>query len=107
VSGLATAWAPNANDVVNCITLGDTSVYVGGYFASIGGQSRSAFASLNEGNGAAQALQANVDQQVKQIVLQNGVLYLGGAFERSGRAEILPGGSQREDGRCDGLESES
>jgi hypothetical protein len=83
-SGLATTWDPQASDVVNCLAVDDTTVYLGGYFNYLGGQARDGFAAVSARTGAATAMSANVDQEVKQIEVQNGVVYVGGAFRSIG-----------------------
>jgi hypothetical protein len=44
VTGLPTAWNPNAGSYARALVLSDTSVYVGGKFTTIGGSSRPYFA---------------------------------------------------------------
>jgi hypothetical protein len=44
VTGLPTAWNPNAGSYVDALAVSDTSVYVGGQFTTIGGNGRPYFA---------------------------------------------------------------
>src|SRR4029077_1860428 len=56
----------------------------GGYFTQVGGQDRDAFAAVSSSTGLAAGMIDNVDQQVKKIVLLDGIVYVAGAFRSIG-----------------------
>ncbi len=89
-TGGANAWNPNpgiisGTVVVRAIAVSGSTVYVGGDFTSIGGQSRRGFGALNSGNGAAQSLNLQLQSLgtanlVRSILVQGNSLYVGGQF---------------------------
>ena len=46
VTGIPTAWDPNANNTVNAIVVDGTTVYVGGTFTTVAGEVRGRIAAL-------------------------------------------------------------
>src|SRR5206468_4843608 len=87
-SGAATAWDPNANDIVSALTTSGGTVYAGGRFTTIGGQSRSRIAALDATTGAATAwdpstqssFATNPYPEVDALLVSGSTLYAGGAF---------------------------
>jgi beta-propeller uncharacterized protein DUF5122 len=94
-SGQATAWNPNASGTppfgfanVNTLALSGTTVYVGGSFSSIGGQTRNAIAALDAGTGLATGWNPNATggappfgfANVNTLVVSGTTVYAGGSF---------------------------
>ena len=65
---------------MNAISVSESTVYVGGTFFNIGGQSRSRIAALDAGTGAATTWNPSVGDEVKTLALQSGTVYAGGTF---------------------------
>ena len=91
---LDTAWNPNADvlisglsvqipEVLALAVLGDT-VYVGGYFNTIGGQARNGLAALDTTTGAATAWNPNPDGGVSVLAVSGDTVYVGGYFNTIG-----------------------
>ncbi len=87
-SGLATAWSPVVSGTLlsgtqpSVFTLainGDT-IYVGGYFTTIGGQSRNNLAALDRITGATMAWDPEAGDSVAALAVSSGVVYAGGAI---------------------------
>jgi hypothetical protein len=85
-TGLATSWNPDADNNVNAICVGGSTVYVSGTFTTIGGQSRSRIAALDASTGAATSWNPDVRDEVKTLALQSGTVYAGGTFVSIGGA---------------------
>jgi hypothetical protein len=51
-NGILTTWNPNANDYVETMVVNNGHLYLGGYFGTIGGQTRSRCASYNLATGS-------------------------------------------------------
>ncbi len=87
-SGLATTWNPNASGgAVHTLAIDATAttVYAGGDFTSIGGQSRNRIAALDSTSGQASMVwNPNASNTVFALALGNGVLYAGGSFTTIG-----------------------
>ena len=89
-SGLATAWNPNANGTVYTLALDGTTnstLYAGGDFTTIGGQSRNHIAALDATSGQANMLwnpNAGTAGTVFALAVGNGVVYAGGSFTSIG-----------------------
>ncbi len=87
-SGLATAWDPNASGgsptSVNALALSGTTLYAGGWFTTIGGQTRNNFAALDTATGLAAAWDDNTDGRVYAVGLSGSALYVGGYFSSIG-----------------------
>ena len=82
-TGLATSWNPNpsTSTFANVLALAVTgsSVYVGGTFTSIGGQSRNHLAAIDATTGTAMAWNPGVNGLVNSVVA-NGAVFAGGQF---------------------------
>jgi hypothetical protein len=89
-SGLATAWNPNASggtslgSPVLTLAVSGSTVYAGGWFASIGGQSRTGIAALNAGSGLATAWDPGVGGIVDALAVSGTTVYAGGTFTSIG-----------------------
>ncbi len=104
-TGLATPWNPSAasgtyaNIYVWTLAVSGTTVYAGGEFTSIGGQSRSGIAVLDTGTGLATAWNPTAGgtyPSVLSLAVSGATVYAGGAFtsiggqSKSGFAAIGP-----------------
>lgn len=77
-------WSPSANDIVNTIATDGATVYVGGIFTIVNGQTRNRIAAL-DASGNLTAWNPNPSGlQVSAIALANGTVYVGGAFSAIG-----------------------
>jgi len=85
-SGILSSWNPNANTYVYALWVnGTTSVFAGGSFSNIGGQTRYAFAELNQTNGLATATNINLAATVSvySFNVAGNNLYIGGNLNNS------------------------
>lgn len=89
--GTATSFAPacssaNGSATVNAMKVSDdgTTVYVGGFFASCGGQPRNSLAALNAADGTATSWTPLANNIVHAIALSGPVMYVGGNFTSVG-----------------------
>jgi hypothetical protein len=90
-SGLATAWDPNANDSVGALAAvppipggSSNTVYAGGDFNSIGGQSRANIAALDLNTGRATTWNPKTNGRVYTLGISGNTIYAGGLFSRAG-----------------------
>src|SRR6266545_1887560 len=85
-SGAVTAWNPGADGTVLTLAVGESTVYAGGSFATVGGQARSNLAAVDAATGAATAWNPGANGQVHTLALSadGGRLYAGGAFASIG-----------------------
>lgn len=89
VDGTPTGFDPQASgtpfsDAVHAIAVSGSSVYVGGYFSSIGGQARNLIAELNPSDGSATSFDpgaAGGTAAFALAVASDGTLYVGGDFQ--------------------------
>jgi hypothetical protein len=79
-TGVATNWNPNANNLVNALVISGSTVYVGGLFTTIGGQSRARIAALVASTGSATSWNPNADFDVNSLLISGTTLYVGGNF---------------------------
>jgi hypothetical protein len=82
-SGLATAWDPNADYpvsalAVRALAVSGSTVYAGGWFSSIGGQSRNYIAALDATSGLATAWDPNAEYFVSALAVSGATVYAGG-----------------------------
>jgi hypothetical protein len=77
--GKPTAWDPNADDLVRSLAVSGSTVYVGGYFASIGGQTRNGIAAI-DANGVATAWDPNMSGYPNALAVSESTVYAGGQF---------------------------
>ena len=71
---------PAPNNAVWSILVDGSTVYVGGDFTSIGGQSRGRIAAIGSASGLALAFDPNADGSVRAIAKDGPTVYLGGLF---------------------------
>jgi Tol biopolymer transport system component len=83
-NGQATSWNPGANGSVNALALSGSTLYAGGNFTTIGGQSRNRIAAIDIGSGAATAWNPNASQIVQALAVSGTTVYAGGAFTAIG-----------------------
>ena len=89
-SGLATAWNPNAGGsypYVCALAVSGSTVYVGGEFTSIGGQSRLGIAALDATSGLATAWNPNAagtNLYVTALAVSGSTVYVGGELTSIG-----------------------
>jgi len=87
-TGNATAWNPNP-DVrpwagIYALAVSGTTVYAGGFFTSIGGQTRSFIAALDAATGNATAWNPNAGFVVQALAVSGTTVYAGGWFTTIG-----------------------
>jgi putative pyrroloquinoline-quinone binding quinoprotein/dockerin type I repeat protein len=90
-TGAATVWNPNATGTgatVRAFAASGSTIYAGGNFTSIGGQSRTNVAALDTTTGAATLWNPAPNEAVLAIHKLNNTVYIGGGF-------ILVGGQPR------------
>jgi len=83
----ATAWNPTAaGNNVYCLALSGTTIYVGGEFGSLGGQSRNRIGALNTlvNTNNATAWNPNANNIVRAIAVDGTTVYAGGDFSTIG-----------------------
>ena len=83
--GLATSWNPNPNSEVATLAISESTgliVYVGGFFTSIGGQTRNKIAALNASDGTATSWDpdATASANVLALAISGSTIYAGGNF---------------------------
>ena len=83
-SGVATAWNPDSDGppsaTVSALVVNGSTVYVGGFFSTIGGQPRNSLAALDASTGAAMSWNPDVDGPVDALALSGSTVYAGGGF---------------------------
>lgn len=89
ISGRATPWNPQptpwgAPTNVKALALMDGTLYVGGAFASIGGQPRICLAAVDTSTGLATGWDPGLDGYVWSLATDGTTLYTGGGFTRAG-----------------------
>jgi len=90
VTGDATDWNPNASggyydSYIYTLAVSGSTVYAGGEFTSIGGQTRSYIAALDTATtGAATAWNPNADGTVYALAVSGSTVYAGGTFNSIG-----------------------
>jgi len=90
ITGVPTAWnpAPTQWDVIDprirALALSGSNLYVGGSFATIGGQPRICLAAVDTATGLATDWDAGLDGLVWSLAAEGTTLYVGGGFSRAG-----------------------
>ncbi len=78
-------WPPPAKCVsVKALAVSGSTVYAGGNFTAIGGQTRNRIAALDASTGAATAWDPNANESVRALVVRGGAIYAGGEFTNIG-----------------------
>ncbi len=83
-AGTLTSWNPNLNNGVNAIAVLESTVYLGGWFDNVGGQTRRRAAAVDATTGIATDWNPNLDNGVYAIAVLGSTVYLGGAFDTAG-----------------------
>jgi hypothetical protein len=92
-TGNATTWNPNAwGDViypwttpyVSALVVSGPTVYAGGWFTSIGGQSRNYIAALDAATGNATNWDPTASISVRTLAVSGSTVYVGGSFSSIG-----------------------
>jgi hypothetical protein len=86
-TGAATSWNPTVDDAggwVNTLVVSGNTIYAGGGFTSIGGQSRSNVAALDAGTGLATAWDPSPNGPLRAVALSGATVYIGGDFTSVG-----------------------
>jgi len=94
-TGLATAWNPGTTGTlppsVFALWVSSSTVYAGGQFTSIGGQSRDNIGALDAVTGLATAWNPGASGAVSAFALSGSSLYAGGDFATDGSIEVVGG----------------
>src|SRR5216684_6714304 len=91
-TGRATDWNPNPEPgheglqypIISSLALSGSTIYVGGFFASVGGQSRNNIAALDASSGLATDWSPNANQWVQSLAVSGDTVYAGGYFTSVG-----------------------
>ncbi|HEY6196169.1 MAG TPA: T9SS type A sorting domain-containing protein [Candidatus Eisenbacteria bacterium] len=88
-SGSVTPWAPNAfgpngNAEVEALVASDSTVFAGGFFSGVSGESRDYFAAMDARTGAVRLEYPHPDGPVWALAESGGTVYVGGAFGHMG-----------------------
>lgn len=88
VFGNVSSWNPNVNGSVYSLALNGDSIYLGGDFTLVGGESRNRLAAVGTQPAAAvTSWSPNVDGLVRALVVKGSTVYVGGSFSNvSGQA---------------------
>ena len=81
-TGTALAWAPDADSTVNTIAASGGKVYVGGYFQTIGGETRHNLAEFDESTGLLTSWDPGPGNRVAALAVSGTTLYAGGYFQQ-------------------------
>src|SRR5436190_1902478 len=73
-----------ANGSVNAVSSSGGTIYVGGDFVHVGGQSRLRIAALDATTGAATGWNPGADNSVRVLAVSGGTVYAGGFFTTIG-----------------------
>src|SRR5207248_7663490 len=87
--GSATSWDPSAHyftgpAVVETFAMADLTIYVGGVFTMIGGQTRNNLAALSTVDGMATTWNPNPNSEIATLAVSGPVVYVGGFFTAIG-----------------------
>ena len=86
-TGTATSWDPNANNSVYALAVSGSTVYAGGVFTSIGGQTRNRIAAIDTATGTADKLESECNRffpNVYALAVSGSTVYAGGGFTSIG-----------------------
>lgn len=85
VGGSVASWAPSLNDRPVDLLVSGTSVYLAGFFSTVGGVSRVGLARVDATSGALDSgFDADLNGAAEHLALANGRLYLAGRFSTAG-----------------------
>ena len=83
-TGRATAWNPRPNEMVTSLVVYGSTVYVGGSFTAIGGQTRRHLAALDMQTGSATAWDPKTNYEVYALAASGSTIFVGGGYTRIG-----------------------
>ncbi|MBI5711672.1 MAG: T9SS type A sorting domain-containing protein [Candidatus Eisenbacteria bacterium] len=84
INGEATDWNPGANGLADALLMVGDTLYAGGYFTQVGGQTRNYLAAMNASTGEVTAWDANASWPVLALARSGNTLYAGGLFQQMG-----------------------
>jgi urease beta subunit len=82
--GTLDEWNPDADNAVLTLFICGSTVYAGGEFSSIGGQTRNRIAALDITTGSATAWDPNANNSVYTLAISGSTVYAGGEFTTIG-----------------------
>ena len=82
--GTVAQWAPDPNGTIVALAVSGRTVYVGGNYTMIGGQSRWFLSAVDARTGRVTAWDPHPDAAVWSVLVSNRRLYVGGDFSRVG-----------------------
>lgn len=83
-NGVITGWAPNPSGTVRALVELDDSIYLGGNFTAVGGQSRSRLAAVDPVTGAPSTWNPSANAAVNALAKHGSTIYAGGDFTAAG-----------------------
>jgi hypothetical protein len=90
ITGAALSWNPNVSasagffSAVSTLAKSGSTLYIGGFFNSVGGQTRNNIAAIDTVAGTATTWNPNADDPVSAMVVNGGTLFVGGSFNNIG-----------------------
>jgi hypothetical protein len=78
------SWNPNANNTVRALAVSGSTVYVGGDFGSIGGQTRNRLAAIHTDGTLVTFWDPNANNPVYALAVSGTTIYVGGTFTQIG-----------------------
>jgi len=84
VNGEATDWNPGANSGATVLLLAGDTLYAGGYFTLIGGQTRNYIAAISVTSGEVTGWDPNASWPVLAMARSGNTMYVGGLFNQVG-----------------------
>ena len=82
--GSVSSWDPGANNTVTVLGVSGSTVYAGGSFSTIGGQSRSRIAALDATTSLATSWNPYANSNVNILAISGSTIYAGGSFTTIG-----------------------
>jgi hypothetical protein len=79
-TGAVTPWDPNANGFIYALAVSGSTVYTGGSFTNIGGQTRYSIAAIDSTGAAITEWNPYADNDVYALAVSGSTVYAGGSF---------------------------